>query len=105
MSLHVLHKPPRALREARLDNVALVPGNLLPYKDQWQAIANELPEGSVLICMPPTGRPPGLVLERVLSQELLRNSRLVLFGWRRGGAGLHLPTTHCNSLPSVAYSF
>jgi hypothetical protein len=44
--------PPRALRRAgvRLDNVALVPASLLPYKKEWQAVANGLPQGSVLVC-------------------------------------------------------
>jgi len=49
--------PRRALRKARLDNLALVPGDLLPLKEQWQRLANDLPEGSVLICMPPPERP------------------------------------------------
>ncbi len=45
-------KPPQALRrrKVKLDNVALVPASLLPYKEHWQRIANELPEGSVLLC-------------------------------------------------------
>ena len=59
--------PRRALRKARLDNLALVPGDLLPLKEQWQRLANDLPEGSVLICMPPPERPQRLVLERVAS--------------------------------------
>ena len=45
-------KPPRALRKAKLDNLALVPGSLLPYKDEWQRLANQLPEGSTLIVLP-----------------------------------------------------
>jgi hypothetical protein len=46
--------PPRALRHrgVLLDNVALVPGNLLPFKREWQAMANRLPQGSVLVCLP-----------------------------------------------------
>jgi hypothetical protein len=45
---------PRALRRAqvKLDNVALVPGNLLPYKNQYQEIANGLPKGDILIVLP-----------------------------------------------------
>lgn len=47
-------RTPKDLRRrgVKLDNVALVPASLLPYKQQWQRIANELPKGSVLICIP-----------------------------------------------------
>ncbi len=34
---------PSPLRRAKLDNLALVTGNLLPYKAVWQAVANCLP--------------------------------------------------------------
>jgi hypothetical protein len=35
--------------------VALVPASLLPYKKEWQAVANGMPKGSVLLC--PTTNP------------------------------------------------
>jgi hypothetical protein len=38
------------VRRARLDNIALVPASLLPRKDKYQTIANNLPKGGVLIC-------------------------------------------------------
>ena len=47
-----LKKPPAALRRAKLDNLALVPGSLLPFKEAWQKLANELPEGTTLIILP-----------------------------------------------------
>lgn len=49
-----LSRPPRALRRSavHLDNLALVPASLLPFKAQWQAIANDLPEGQILIVLP-----------------------------------------------------
>ena len=28
----------------------LVPASLLPYKKEWQAVANGMPNGSVLLC-------------------------------------------------------
>jgi hypothetical protein len=34
----------------RLDNVALVPASLLPFKREWQAVANGMPKGSVRLC-------------------------------------------------------
>ena len=42
---------------ARPPNVVVVTGNLLPYKAQYQRLANELPKGSVLICLPSTEGP------------------------------------------------
>ena len=47
-------QPPKAIRRpsVQLDNVVLVPGNLLPYKNQYQEIANGLPKGGILIVLP-----------------------------------------------------
>ena len=47
-------RPPRAIRQrnVKLDNVALVPGNLLSFKNQYQEIANGLPRGGILIVLP-----------------------------------------------------
>jgi hypothetical protein len=36
----------------KLDNVVLVPGSLLPFKNQYQEIANALPKGGILIVLP-----------------------------------------------------
>ncbi len=43
-------EPPKAVRKARLDNIALVPASLLPKKGKYQTIANNLPGQGVLIC-------------------------------------------------------
>lgn len=47
-------KAPRSLHRSgvHLDNVALVPASLLPIKAEWQAIANDLPRGQILIVLP-----------------------------------------------------
>ena len=47
-------RPPKAIRRAqvKLDNVALIPGNLLPFKSAYQEIANGLPKGGILIVLP-----------------------------------------------------
>ena len=44
----------KAIRRSsvKLDNVALVPGNLLPHKNQYQEMANRLPQGGILIVLP-----------------------------------------------------
>ena len=65
---------PRALRRrtVKLDNVALVPASLLPYKAQWQQLANELPAGSVLVCVPMKEnkpRQPYLAVARTLREK------------------------------------
>ena len=62
-------RPPRPLRNnaVRSDNLALVPGSILPFKAQWQAIANNLPKGNILIVLPPTNRPQRKVFEKVAS--------------------------------------
>lgn len=46
--------PPEQLNKAKLDNIALVPASLLPFKKQYQEVANNLPQGSILICIPNT---------------------------------------------------
>jgi len=65
-----LSNSPKALRRAgvRLDNVALVPANLLPYKREWQAIANGLPHGSVLVCLPTSPGTPRRQLTQVADE-------------------------------------
>jgi hypothetical protein len=55
----------------RVNNVALVPGNLLPYKQQWQELANRLPYHAVLIVLPttsPSGKRTLLSVAKLLSQ-------------------------------------
>ena len=49
-----LQYAPQALRRPgiKLDTIALVPASLLPFKDQYQAIANRLPQGTVLLVLP-----------------------------------------------------
>jgi hypothetical protein len=59
MSRFRFHRPPGALRRpgVTLDNISIVPGSLIPYRAQYQAIANALPRGDVLIVLPsPTSR-------------------------------------------------
>jgi hypothetical protein len=46
------HKPPAAVRRAKLDNLALVPGSMLPYMEVCQESANRLPKGAVLVVLP-----------------------------------------------------
>lgn len=34
------------------NNIALVPACLIPSRERWLALANRLPRGSVLVCLP-----------------------------------------------------
>lgn len=61
--------PPAALRKARLDNLALLPGSALAQIVRYQEMANRLPHGGVLIVLPAGD------LKR--SDTLLRVARLV----------------------------
>jgi hypothetical protein len=68
MSQYRFRRPPAALNKARLDNIALVPGNLLPFKKQWQQIANRLPSGSTLIILPSSTSPQRKTFETVATK-------------------------------------
>lgn len=64
--------PPLAARKAKLDNLALLPGSLLPFIRSCQEIANRLPDGGVLIVLPagnPIQKQALLAVARLLAQE------------------------------------
>ncbi len=56
--------PPRAIQKAKLDNIALVPASLLPFKDLYQVVANELPQGTIL-CVQSANPKHKRILEKV----------------------------------------
>jgi hypothetical protein len=60
--------PPRALRQAKLDNLVLVPASLLPFKAKYQAIANEQAPGTTLVVLPAHDSLPRQALERVATR-------------------------------------
>jgi hypothetical protein len=60
--------PPRALKRAKLDNLALVPASLLPYKAEYQAIANRQPPGTTLVVLPVGDSLPRRTLELVANR-------------------------------------
>jgi hypothetical protein len=62
-----LIRAPARVRRAKLANIALVPASLLPYKAVWQAVANELPEGAILVCLPPAHTATTGVLTRAIT--------------------------------------
>ena len=58
-------RPPRAIRKAKLDNIALVPASLLYQKGKYQTIANNLPGQGVLICQTDKKERISHILDRV----------------------------------------
>jgi predicted DNA-binding WGR domain protein len=50
--------------EVRLENVALVPASLMPHKRRYQALANDLPAGSILVVLPEEDTPERRLLEQ-----------------------------------------
>lgn len=62
----------------RLDNLAIVPASLLPFKDQWREIANTLPAGGVLIILPSSNVAPGKALCVVAASLQARGHRVTI---------------------------
>lgn len=78
-------RSPSALRRCgiTLDNIALVPASLLPYKARYQALANQLPAGEILIVLP---RCPGrerAILERSGQLLVAKGRRVTLISATR----------------------
>ncbi len=83
---------PRVLRrpQVRLDNLTLVPASLLPRKADYEAIADRLPRGEVLLVLPPADSPERMTMQRVAQVfrakgrhvTILTEERLVTIGRR-----------------------
>ena len=67
-SAHQLGSPPRALRRAKLDNLVVVPASLLPFKAEYQAIANQQASGTTLVVLPAHDSLPRRTLLTVATQ-------------------------------------
>jgi hypothetical protein len=63
----LMRRGPRALRrpQVQLDHLTLVPASLLPRKADYEAIANDLPRGEVLLVLPPADSPERNTMQRV----------------------------------------
>ena len=61
------HRGSKALRrpQVELDTITLVPAHLLPRKAEYQALANELPTGDILLVLPPADSPERATMQRV----------------------------------------
>jgi hypothetical protein len=71
-----LAPPPKALRKAMLDNLTLVPGSLLPFKERYQRIANGLPAGEVLVILPSGDRPVCKTVQTVVDLVRAKGQRV-----------------------------
>lgn len=58
-------RPPTTLKRAHLDNLALLPADLLPYKEYYQQLANDLPQGGILIILPEADQTLRQAVEKV----------------------------------------
>ncbi len=77
MSAYRFRHPPRAIRKAKLDNLALVPASLLPFKEQYQQIANALPQGATLILLPSPLKQQRRTCEKVAANLRERGHRVM----------------------------
>ena len=60
-----LTNPPQALLKTRMDNIAIVPASMLPFKTTWQKTANNMPKRGVLLCHSRKNTRQKKILERV----------------------------------------
>ena len=58
-------KPPKALLKARLDNIAIVSANMLPFTKTLQQVLHNLPQGAVFLCHAEENTRQRKLLERV----------------------------------------
>ena len=79
MNKYHLIKSPRAVRKGRVDNLPVVPASLLPFKEQWQEVANSKAEEHIVIVLPKMENRPRHVLERVAAELREKGHEVTLF--------------------------
>jgi hypothetical protein len=60
-----LTNPPKAILNARLDNIAIVPASMLPLTPLLKEQVNTLPKGGVFLCYAQENSRQKKILERV----------------------------------------
>ena len=80
---------PRTLRrpQVRLDTIALVPAHLLPKKAEYQALANALPTGDILLVLPPADSPERATMQRVAATFRAKGRHVTVLTEERLAAG------------------
>jgi prephenate dehydrogenase len=62
---YTLTRPPRAIRRARLDNIAIVPASMLTGKENLTETVKKLPRRQVFLCHTTENAKQRQILERV----------------------------------------
>jgi len=62
---YMMTNPPKALLNARLDNIAIVPASMLPLTETLKEKVNTLPKGGVFLCYAKENSRQRKLLERV----------------------------------------
>jgi predicted DNA-binding WGR domain protein len=67
-------RAPTGLRwdAVQVENLALVPANLLPHKAHYQQLANQLPPGAVLVVLPDSDTPERQALQQAAARFLAK---------------------------------
>jgi hypothetical protein len=60
-----LTRPPRAIRRAKLDNIAIVPASMLTGKENLKEKVKTLPRRQIFLCHTKENRKQQRILERV----------------------------------------
>ena len=83
--MRLMTGPPPALRrrDIRLDNLAVVPASMLPFKTEWQAVADSLPKGTTLIILPPINTPSRKILDKVVALLQTRGHQVTTLSTER----------------------
>ncbi len=83
MSDYVFTSPPAVLRRAKLDNLAIVPASLLPFKEKWQEVANGLPKHEILVVLPASKSPSRKALHKLTSLLKAKGQRVTIISAER----------------------
>ncbi len=76
---------PHAVRRPQvpLDTITLLPAHLLPRKAEYQALANELPQGDILLVLPPADSRERPTMERVAQLFRAKGRRVTVMAEER----------------------
>jgi hypothetical protein len=80
MNRYMRFRAPKAIRAAKLDNIAIVPASQLPFRAVWQQVANTLPQGSILLYHFPQSKPYQQIMEKVRELFEEKGHRVTILG-------------------------
>jgi hypothetical protein len=84
-----LTNPPKALLNAQLDNIAIVPASMLPLTETLKEKVNTLPKGGVFLCYAQENTRQRKILERV--EETFREHGHAVRSMSMGGVYKNTP--------------